>query len=49
MMEGYTDVVIAQQLGLENVVAILGTALVAGHIQLIRRFADRVTLVSGWR
>ena len=45
LMEGYTDVVIARQLGLENVVAILGTALVAGHIQLIRRFADRVTLV----
>ena len=45
LMEGYTDVVIARQFGIENVVAILGTALVDGHIRLIRRFADRVTLV----
>lgn len=45
LMEGYTDVVIARQCGIENVVAILGTALVEGHIRLIRRFADRVTLV----
>ncbi len=45
LMEGYTDVVIAQQSGLENVVAILGTALVQQHIQILRRFAPEVTLV----
>jgi DNA primase len=45
VMEGYTDVVIAHQCGLENAVAVLGTALGEPHIGILRRFADRVLLV----
>lgn len=45
IVEGYTDVVAAWQAGLENVVACLGTALNQKHIQVIKRFADQITLV----
>lgn len=45
VVEGYTDVVMANQFGIEDVTAVLGTALNQRHIHLIRRFADRVTLV----
>lgn len=45
IVEGYTDVIGAWQAGLENVVAVLGTALNERHIRLIRRYADQVTLV----
>ena len=45
IVEGYTDVIMCHQHGVENVVAVLGTALGARHIRLLRRFADRVTLV----
>jgi len=45
VVEGYTDVVMANQFGVEDVTAVLGTALNERHIHLIRRFADRVTLV----
>ncbi len=45
VMEGYTDCIIARQLGIENVVAVLGTALGERHVRLLRRFADRVVLV----
>jgi DNA primase len=45
VMEGYTDVVIARQFGVDNAVAVLGTALGQRHIQLLRRFADRITLL----
>jgi DNA primase len=45
VMEGYTDCVIAQQCGLDNAVAVLGTALGDRHIRLLRRFADRIDLV----
>ncbi len=45
VMEGYTDVVMAHQHGLEHVVAVLGTALGPRHLQLLRRFADRITLL----
>lgn len=45
VMEGYTDVVMARQFGLDNVVAVLGTALGTRHLSVLRRFADRVTLV----
>ncbi|HVX13965.1 MAG TPA: DNA primase [Pirellulales bacterium] len=45
VMEGYTDCLIAQQCGLENAVAVLGTALGESHIGILRRFADRVLLV----
>ncbi|MFO0912437.1 MAG: DNA primase [Pirellulales bacterium] len=45
VMEGYTDVIVARQAGIDNVTAVLGTALGPNHIRLLRRFADRVVLV----
>lgn len=45
VVEGYTDVIMAHQVGLEQVVAVLGTALGPRHIHLLRRFVDRVILV----
>jgi DNA primase len=44
-VEGYTDVIMAHQQGLNNVVAALGTALGERHVSILRRFADRITLV----
>jgi DNA primase len=43
--EGYTDCIVAHQFGFENTVAVLGTALGGTHIQLLRRYADRVRVV----
>ncbi|MEM6329774.1 MAG: DNA primase [Planctomycetota bacterium] len=43
--EGYTDVVMAHQHGVQNVVAVLGTALGEKHLPLIRRFTDSIALV----
>jgi DNA primase len=45
VMEGYTDVVAARQSGIEPVVAVLGTALGAEHVKLLKRFTKRVVLV----
>ncbi len=45
VMEGYTDVILSHQFGAHNSVAVLGTALGEAHIQMLRRFVDRVTLV----
>lgn len=45
VMEGYTDVMAAHQVGLANVVATLGTAFGDEHVPLLRRLADRVCLV----
>jgi DNA primase len=45
VVEGYTDVIAAHQVGLCNVVGTLGTALGADHVQGLRRLADRVVLV----
>jgi DNA primase len=45
VMEGYTDVIMAHQHGINNAVAVLGTALGERHIPLVRRFTDRITLV----
>ncbi len=45
VVEGYTDVIAAHQVGLENVVGTLGTALGEDHIAGLRRLADRVVLV----
>ena len=45
VMEGYTDVIMAHQHGIENAVAVLGTALGERHIPLVRRYTDRITLV----
>tara|TARA_Y100000588_G_scaffold391544_1_gene500487 strand:- start:1395 stop:3395 length:2001 start_codon:yes stop_codon:yes gene_type:complete len=45
VVEGYTDVIACHQVEHQNVVAALGTALTATHVQQIRRIADRVVLV----
>lgn len=45
IVEGYTDVVMAHQYGASNVVSILGTAMTDGHVNLLRRFADRIVLL----
>ncbi|WP_419192330.1 DNA primase [Engelhardtia mirabilis] len=46
LVEGYTDVIAAHQVGLRHVVAVLGTATTADHARLIRRQgAHRVTLL----
>ena len=45
VMEGYTDALMAHQHGLNNCVAVLGTALGERHLQLLRRYTDRITLV----
>jgi DNA primase len=45
VVEGYTDVIMAHQFGAKDVVAVLGTALGPRHIQHLKRYADRITLV----
>ncbi len=45
VVEGYTDVLMAHQLGVPQVVAPMGTALTARHIHKLRTFAPRVVLV----
>jgi DNA primase len=45
VVEGYTDVVMAHQYGLTNVVSILGTAMTEQHVAILRRFADRIVLL----
>lgn len=45
VVEGYTDAIMARQVGLENVVATLGTSLTRDHVRLLRRYADEVVLV----
>ncbi|WP_165069715.1 DNA primase [Paludisphaera rhizosphaerae] len=45
VMEGYTDVMAAHQVGLTNVVATLGTAFGDEHVPLLRRLANRACLV----
>ena len=45
VVEGYTDVVAAWQAGLDNVVAVLGTALNQRHLRLMKRFVERIVLV----
>ncbi len=45
VFEGYADVAAAWQFGVTNGVAVLGTALTAKHVSILRRFADRVILL----
>ncbi|MCA9212854.1 MAG: DNA primase [Planctomycetales bacterium] len=45
VMEGYTDVMMTRQFGIEYVVAVCGTALTDQHIRLMKRYSDKVTLV----
>jgi DNA primase len=45
VVEGYTDVLMAHQLGIPQVVAPMGTALNERHVQQLRAFVPRVVLV----
>ena len=45
VVEGYTDCLAARQAGVDDVVAVLGTALGEKHAKLLRRYADRIVLV----
>lgn len=45
VVEGYTDVMMAQQFGVANVVSVLGTAMTEQHVSLLRRYADRIVLL----
>lgn len=45
VVEGYTDVIVAHQCGITNVVSPLGTALTEQHVTVLRRFADRIVLL----
>lgn len=44
VVEGYTDVLITQQYGFNNIAASLGTALTAKQIDLIKRFTNAVLI-----
>ena len=45
VMEGYTDVIAAHAAGVQNAVAVLGTALTESHVRLLKRFAPKIVLV----
>ncbi len=45
IMEGYTDVIIAHQNGIDWAIAVLGTALTRDHVRMLRRYCDKATLV----
>jgi DNA primase len=45
VVEGYTDVLMAHQMGIGQVVATMGTALNGHHVRQLRRFAPAVVLV----
>jgi len=45
IVEGYFDAIALHQAGLSHTVATLGTALTPEHVQVLRRFADRVVLL----
>ena len=44
LVEGNTDALMAHQQGFENVVGSLGTALTAGQVELVTRYAPRIAL-----
>ena len=44
LVEGNTDALMAHQAGFDNVVGTLGTALTAGHVELVTRYAPRIAL-----
>lgn len=45
VVEGYTDCLAARQAGIDDVVAVLGTAVGERHAKLLRRHADQIVLV----
>ena len=45
LLEGYTDVIMAHQEGVEETLAVLGTALTQDHARVLDRLCERVVLV----
>lgn len=45
LVEGYTDVISLHQAGIENVVASSGTSLTVEQIRLLKRYANRITVL----
>lgn len=45
ILEGYMDVIVCHQFGFDYSAATLGTALTQDHVRLLRRYADRITLL----
>ncbi len=44
LCEGYMDVISLHQAGFTNAVASLGTALTAGHVNMLKRYTDNVVI-----
>jgi DNA primase len=44
VLEGYMDVISAYQAGVQNVVAVLGTALTEDHVRLLRRNVQEIVM-----
>ncbi len=54
LMEGYTDVIMAHQYGIEWSIAVLGTAISKQHLRLLRQYCSQVILlldsdIAGWK
>ncbi len=54
LMEGYTDVIMAHQHGVEWSVAVMGTAISRYHLRLLRQYCNQVILlldsdIAGWK
>ncbi len=45
LVEGYADVISMHQAGIKNVIASSGTSLTDGHVALIKRFTNNITLL----
>ncbi len=45
IMEGYTDVIMAHQCGIDWSIALLGTALTREHVKILKKYCEKVTLV----
>lgn len=45
VMEGYTDCMMAHQMGFDHATAVLGTALGEEHLRILKRWAEQIILV----